>query len=159
MALPSSGTITWEMIRAEFGGGYPIYMSQYYRGGGRVPDVSQNSRIPTSGAIGAWHFYGATNSSLVLTPKNVYTERFRAEPAPGSAGLSGSCTASGAGLTSGTWTRLSGSHTVTTYDNGLRASFSGTVQKNTTSGSSWQFNGNNGLSGVVTVDFYYYTDL
>lgn len=67
MALPSSGTITWEMIRAEFGGGYPIYMSQYYRGGGLVPNTAANAAIPTSGPIYASHFYGASATTLTIS--------------------------------------------------------------------------------------------
>lgn len=62
MALPSSGTITLDMIRNEFGGSNPISLSQYYRGGGRVPDIAQNAAIPTSGAISFSNFYGATNA-------------------------------------------------------------------------------------------------
>lgn len=63
MALPVSGPISWEMIRAEFGGGYPIQISQYYRGGGLVPDVAANANVPASGAIGAQHFYGAAKAT------------------------------------------------------------------------------------------------
>jgi len=63
MALPGSGPISWEMIRAEFGGGYPIYMDQYYRGRGLVPDVPANYGVPTSGAIYASQFYGAVKAT------------------------------------------------------------------------------------------------
>ncbi|WP_295842523.1 hypothetical protein [uncultured Xanthomonas sp.] len=63
MALPGSGPISWEMIRAEFGGGYPIYAHQYYRGAGLVPDVPANANVPTSGAISAWHFYNAVKAT------------------------------------------------------------------------------------------------
>lgn len=61
MALPGSGTLTLEMIRAEFGGGYPIALSQYYRGGGLVPNTGTNAAVPTSGAISVSNFYGAAN--------------------------------------------------------------------------------------------------
>ena len=70
MALPTSGIITWEMIRAEFGGGYPIYISQYYRGGGRVPNTPANANVPTSGSISAWHFYGASGSSALAANRS-----------------------------------------------------------------------------------------
>lgn len=63
MALPRSGPISWEMIRAEFGGGYPIYMDQYYRGRGLVPDVPANYGVPTSGPIYASQFYGAVKAT------------------------------------------------------------------------------------------------
>lgn len=64
MALPNSGTMTLEMIRAEFGGGYPISLSQYYRNGGLV--TSNNTNVPTSGTISLSNFYGA----MKYTPGN-----------------------------------------------------------------------------------------
>jgi len=63
MALPGSGPISWEMIRAEFGGGYPIYADQYYRGRGLVPDVPANYGVPTSGPIYASQFYNAVKAT------------------------------------------------------------------------------------------------
>lgn len=63
MALPTSGPISWEMIRAEFGGGYPIQINQYYRGGGLVPNIPANANVPTSGTISAQNFYGATKAA------------------------------------------------------------------------------------------------
>lgn len=74
MALPTSGTITWEMIRQEFGGGYPIYISQYYRGGGLVPNTAANAAIPTSGTIYASQFYGASAGTALggyLSPSTI----------------------------------------------------------------------------------------
>ncbi|WP_445392384.1 hypothetical protein ACUDTL_16865 [Stenotrophomonas pavanii] len=71
MALPGSGAISWEMIRAEFGGGYPIYANQYYRGAGLVPNVPANYGVPTSGMISASHFYNAVKAipfSASLSP-------------------------------------------------------------------------------------------
>ena len=61
MALPSSGKMTLDMIRDEFGGSNPLKISQYYRGGGRVPNASANNKIPTSGKIDFSDFYGAVN--------------------------------------------------------------------------------------------------
>lgn len=63
MALPTSGPISWEMIRAEFGGSHPILISQYYRGGGLVPNIPANANVPTSGTISAQNFYGATKAA------------------------------------------------------------------------------------------------
>ncbi|OWQ62162.1 hypothetical protein CEE61_04090 [Stenotrophomonas maltophilia] len=51
------------MIRAEFGGGYPIYADQYYRGRGLVPDVPANYGVPTSGPIYASQFYNAVKAT------------------------------------------------------------------------------------------------
>ena len=61
MALPSSGVLTLNDIQTEFGGTNPIDLSDYYRGGGLVPDSSLNAAIPTSGVISVSDFYGAAN--------------------------------------------------------------------------------------------------
>lgn len=61
MALQTSGTITLLDIQNEFGGSSPISLSEYYRGGSYVPNVSVNNNIPTSGAISLSNFYGGTN--------------------------------------------------------------------------------------------------
>lgn len=62
MTLPSSGPMTLEMIRVEFGGGHPIQLSNYYAGGPYVPPGTSgvNGPIPSGGGISLWHFYGAT---------------------------------------------------------------------------------------------------
>jgi hypothetical protein len=61
MALPSSGVLTLDDIQTEFGGTNPISLSEYYRGGGLVPDSALNAAIPTSGAISVSDFYGSAN--------------------------------------------------------------------------------------------------
>jgi hypothetical protein len=61
MALPSSGVLTLNDIQTEFGGTNPIDLSDYYRGGGLVPDSALNAAIPTSGVISVSDFYGAAN--------------------------------------------------------------------------------------------------
>ena len=61
MALPSSGVLTLNDIQTEFGGTNPIDLSDYYRGGGLVPDTAGNAGIPTSGVISVTDFYGAAN--------------------------------------------------------------------------------------------------
>jgi len=61
MALPSSGTLKISDIAGEFGGSTPHALSEYYRGGGLVPDVTQNASVPTSGTIKITDFYGAVN--------------------------------------------------------------------------------------------------
>ena len=62
MALPSSGVLTLADIQTEFGGTNPIGLSEYYRGGGLVPDTAGNAGIPTSGVISVTDFYGAANT-------------------------------------------------------------------------------------------------
>jgi len=57
MTLPSSGYISLQAIRNEFGGDAPHYLSEYYRNGGYV--TSNNGGVPTSGPIWLSQFYGA----------------------------------------------------------------------------------------------------
>ena len=74
MALPSSGVLTLNDIQTEFGGTNPIDLSEYYRGGGLVPDTAGNAGIPTSGVISVTDFYGAANSiSLDFVRRTQYT--------------------------------------------------------------------------------------
>lgn len=64
MTIHGSGTpIYASEIQAEFGGGNPFYISNYYAGGPYVPagTVGQFGAIPSSGAISLWHFYGASS--------------------------------------------------------------------------------------------------
>lgn len=60
MALQSSGAISLNDINIEFsrGSGASLSLSQLYRGGGIVG--SNNTNVPTSGAISLSNFYGAT---------------------------------------------------------------------------------------------------
>jgi hypothetical protein len=57
MALPGSGTLSLSQIRDEFGGSNPVSMSDYYRSGPYV--TTNNTAVPTSGAISITNFYGA----------------------------------------------------------------------------------------------------
>lgn len=61
--LQSSGAISLSDLATEFGDTAPYSMSEYYRDGGKVP--GNNTGVPTSGAIGLGHFYGAI-AALVL---------------------------------------------------------------------------------------------
>lgn len=70
MAIPGSGEIAVTDLSTEFGGTAPHGMSEYYRGGGLVPDSAGNSAVPTSGAIALGNFYGSANIvalSLTIT--------------------------------------------------------------------------------------------
>lgn len=59
MAIKTSGTLSFEGdIVAEFGGNRPHAMSEYYRNGAYV--TSNNTNVPTSGAISFSNFYGGT---------------------------------------------------------------------------------------------------
>ena len=59
MTLQSSGAISLSNIASEFGGSTPHSLSEYYRGGGLVPNHSNTNSIPTSGQISFSQFYGA----------------------------------------------------------------------------------------------------
>jgi hypothetical protein len=65
MAIPGPGTaISINTIVAEFGGTAPHSISEYYRGGGLVPNTPANAAIPTSGTIALGNFYGAVNRAV-----------------------------------------------------------------------------------------------
>jgi hypothetical protein len=62
MTIKSSGILTMADIVAEFGSsGNPVRLSDYYRGGPRVPNIAANNAISTSGRISIGMFYGAVN--------------------------------------------------------------------------------------------------
>lgn len=66
MAIKTSGTLGFVSdIVAEFGGSATYALTDYYRGGGLVPDVPDNSDVPTSGTIAITDFYGAV--ALVIS--------------------------------------------------------------------------------------------
>lgn len=70
MTLPSSGTLTYNTIRAEFGSpSSNVYLSLYVRGGQYTPSVPINSDIPTSatGQIAVDDFYGTANNTEFAT--------------------------------------------------------------------------------------------
>ena len=66
MPIPGPGTaISMTTIATEFGGSVPHSLSEYYRGGGLVPNTPTNSAIPTSGTISMGNFYGSANRVAV----------------------------------------------------------------------------------------------
>lgn len=75
MALPTSGPLALSQIQTEFGGSNPISMSEYYRNGPYV--TSNNTNVPTSGAIDIGDFYNAvkqfafTISTNYSSPQNL----------------------------------------------------------------------------------------
>jgi hypothetical protein len=58
MVLQTTGQICLDDLATEFGGVAPHCLSEYYRGGGLVPDTPTNSGIPTSGQVCLDDFYG-----------------------------------------------------------------------------------------------------
>ena len=83
MPIPGPGVpISVTTIVTEFGGTVPHSLSEYYRGGGLVPNSPTNAAIPTSGQIAMGNFYGAANRvsiPIVLsspqTSYDVFTNR------------------------------------------------------------------------------------
>jgi len=67
MALQSSGAISFNNLRTEYGNGGSIALSEMYRGGSFVLNHSNNSGVPTSGTISLNNFYGQNNTSPVVT--------------------------------------------------------------------------------------------
>ena len=66
MAIPGPGTaISMTTIATEFGGTVPHSLSEYYRGGGLVPNSANNAAIPTSGQIAMGNFYGSANRPAI----------------------------------------------------------------------------------------------
>jgi hypothetical protein len=66
MPVKSSGQLSFSEIVAEFSDTAPHSMSEFYRGGGKIP--TNNTNIPTSGAISFSNFYNAVNRvSIVIT--------------------------------------------------------------------------------------------
>lgn len=75
MALASSGTLSINDIAGEFGGSAnPESLSEFYKGGSRVPNTTLNANIPTSGTIAISNFYnGSSVQSDIVTGNCVAT--------------------------------------------------------------------------------------
>ena len=73
--LQSSGTIDLTDIQTEFGGTNPIGLSEYYRGGANT--TSNNSNVPTSGAISMSNFYGGTSLYIYTISANTQQANVR----------------------------------------------------------------------------------
>ena len=62
MAIKSNGPLSFSEIASEFGDTAPHSMSEFIRGGGKVPQAGANGNIPASAAVMRFsHFYGAVN--------------------------------------------------------------------------------------------------
>lgn len=70
MALPGSGTIKLSDLITEFGGGTKL--SDFYRGGAYVPNITANNGVPTSGDISLTDFYGAQASTDWIVNEGSY---------------------------------------------------------------------------------------
>ena len=68
MAVPASGTVSLDDIQTEFGGTNPVSLSEYYRDGTYV--TSNNTGVPTSGAVSVSEFYGAIKQFIFTITAN-----------------------------------------------------------------------------------------
>lgn len=80
MALPTSGALSLNDIKGEFGGPAAPSLNDYYAGGTYVPSgtTGTNGAVPSSGAISINNFYGtsaATSLSINISPGDMYTSR------------------------------------------------------------------------------------
>lgn len=75
MTLQGSGPISLSDIRTEFDQSGPIALSDYYRGGSKVPSGAGGA-VPTSGPLALSDFYGSSNriSPTVPIGGDVFTD-------------------------------------------------------------------------------------
>ena len=71
MAVTGSAPISITNLVTEFGGSAPHSLTEYYRGGGLVPDTATNASVPTSGAISLTNFYGSSSVTAWSTTMTV----------------------------------------------------------------------------------------
>jgi len=103
MPVPTTN-VTFSSIQTEFGGANPVNMSEYYRGGARVPAGTATSgtdgtAISTSGLIRVGMFRG-TSQTPANTPNNSYEvwyQRFGVSFATATFATNGVVTATGQG--------------------------------------------------------------
>lgn len=79
MAIPSTGPVSLGTVQGEFGGANPISISEYYRGGARVPNTSQNAPVATSGAISLGSFRGTVAYVADLVPDPINWNNFNVD--------------------------------------------------------------------------------
>lgn len=109
--MPSSGPASTADLQHVFGQSSAGNTSQFYRGGRYVPDISQNNKVPTSGAADSADFYGATDYVAMSTPSLSGTTAVK-NAGTGSVNCSTSLTCTepnnGTGNFTYSWERVSG---------------------------------------------------
>jgi hypothetical protein len=78
MPIKSSGQLSFTEIVAEFADTAPHSMSEFYRGGVKVPTV--NTNIPISGAISFSNFYSAVNKPTLSVVYSTNTQQATVNP-------------------------------------------------------------------------------
>jgi len=137
MALPASGTISFDQLQTEMGGSNPISLSEYYRTGSYVADIAQNASIPTSGTISLSNFYGGVGIFVFNQTISSDTANYNLNSAMTAAGWDGSkrviatvtvnsgVTVYGSGAVGFTVGSLPASSTVNITNNGTIAGYGG----------------------------------
>ena len=139
MALPTSPPITLRQIAAEFNNTGVVSLSNLYRGGLWVPDIPQNSNVPTSGAISLLDFLGATNyipiSGSLSQLSGEYRDPSAQPPIPGSRVIITNPRANpsgGSGSYTYSWAITSGIATITSGASSQQCQISASVPNHST---------------------------
>jgi hypothetical protein len=74
MTIVASGQVSIQDLVDEFGGTAPHNLTEYYRGGAFVDDITNNNSVPLSGEIQLKDFYGAANSVTVTVTQAEVTQ-------------------------------------------------------------------------------------
>lgn len=86
MAVPAGPQIKLSDVAAEFSDTAPFQMSEFYRGGAKVPNVPGNAAVAASGALGLQSFKGTQNRSTLALEIPASTQNYdvftNANPSP-----------------------------------------------------------------------------
>ena len=134
MAVPGSGALYVSMFRDEFQGGNPVYFSDYYRGGPRVPNVGANGGIPTSGPIYFSQFYNATRVTQLSASAPGISAHSNGTTVSGSTTVSASG-GNGGGYSVSNTAWVSGGNSISVSRSGMTVSVSTSGQNTSRSGT------------------------
>ncbi|USV40963.1 hypothetical protein [Xanthomonas phage BUDD] len=144
MPIPGSGAISFAALRNEFGGGNPVYISDYFRGGPRVPNTGTNAGVPTGGILYLSNFRNAsaaTPFTFSMSPSYLtgsWAQSTQGTVSRGSTGSfsggTGNYSITNAVVTSGQATVSRNGNNVTVSATGRNTSRIGTVQVTATDG-------------------------
>lgn len=116
MAVPTSGAVSLADIRREFGASAGTPLHAFVRGGSYVPDISENSGVPTSPPISIDDLRGA-RAAATLTANNGSATIYgsygpAAQPPFNVSGTAYATFGGGVAPFTVTWSKVSGSGTV-----------------------------------------------
>ena len=76
MAVPAGPQIKLSDVAAEFSDTAPFQMSEFYRGGAKVPNVPGNAAVAASGALGLQSFKGTQNRTTLALEIPASTQNY-----------------------------------------------------------------------------------